>query len=577
MTPAHDAGGASAGPAGGASGEPQVPPVAHASERASGSGFGARALLLFLLVSIAWTWPAARLDPDVLVTRQFDLYPTVWLLGRARDVPLDLVHAGSAWPVGELLARADSFVLLALGWINPFDPRVAVALLTVLGPALSAWAAERCAARAFGVPEPASWVAGLAYGFSGVAATAVLEGHVYHAFDPWLPLLVWAAVRATAPDGRAHHGLLAGLAWALALFTTAYAGVVGALVLAGLGLRAGRRSLALLPAALVAVPAGLWYVSIYRVGGGFSDGHPTTPEQAWNAGTTTLATLAGWSDAVDLRAHSVGAPLGLLTVGLCVLAPVVLRGRPGWRTLLALGALGVFLSLGRYIRVESGGTAFWTPVSLLMRLPGVEVFRFPARFAWLWALGGGLVAARVFAELATSRWLVRTGVALAIGQVFLGTGLPWRLRAQAGGVPSAYTSGEGAVLDLWPRAADRSSGELELWARALGCYYQAFHRRPTLEVCLGTSVDSPRERVDRWLTKGLLRGDTGLVEGLQALGIGAVVLHAGLYRAGDREALAAALTERLGEATRSTDGGESVWAWSVPIVAGDPRAAWREW
>ena len=71
----------------------------------------------FLAVAVVWTWPAAHLDPEVLVSRQFDLYPTVWLLARAHDVPLNLVHAESAWPVGELLARADSFVLLALGWL----------------------------------------------------------------------------------------------------------------------------------------------------------------------------------------------------------------------------------------------------------------------------------------------------------------------------------------------------------------------------------------------------------------------------------------------------------------------------
>ena len=531
----------------------------------------------FLAVAVVWTWPAAHLDPEVLVSRQFDLYPTVWLLARAHDVPLNLVHAESAWPVGELLARADSFVLLALGWLFGWiDARVLAASLTVLGPAVSAWAAERCAARAFGVPAPASWIAGLAYGFSGVAATAVLEGHVYHAFDPWLPLLLWAAVRAN--EGRWVHGVAAGAAWALALFTTAYAGIVGAMVLGAVVLRGVlARRFAGLAAGLVAVPAGLWYVSIYRVGGGFSDGHPSTSEQAWNAGTATLATLAGWSDAVDLRSHSVGAPLGLFTVGLCVVAPVVLRGKSHWRLLFLLAVLGVAIALGRYIRVEAGGTAYWTPVSLLMQIPGVEVFRFPARFAWLWALCGGMVAARVFAELARTRWLLWSGLILAFGQVFLGTGLPWRLRAQIGTVPSVYGAAEGAVLDLWPRPADRSSGELELWGRALGCYYQAFHRHPTLEVCLGTSVDSPRERVDRWLTTGLLRGDPGLVEGLQALGIGTVVLHAGLYGGADREALTEAMTLRLGEPARSSDGGERVASWHVPATAAEPRAAWERW
>jgi hypothetical protein len=55
-------------------------------------------LLAFLAVSAAFSWPTARFDPDVLVTRHFDLLPSVWLLDSA---------GGSAWPVGERLSRVE--------------------------------------------------------------------------------------------------------------------------------------------------------------------------------------------------------------------------------------------------------------------------------------------------------------------------------------------------------------------------------------------------------------------------------------------------------------------------------------
>jgi hypothetical protein len=547
----------------------------------------------YLALSVAWSWPLARLDPSVLVTRQFDLYPTIWLLARAPSVPLDLMHAGSAWPIGESLARVDSYAVLPVAWLlgGWIDPRVLAALLALLGPPLGAMAAERCAAHAFRVPRPASWVAGVVYGFSGITATALLEGHVYHAVNPWLPLLLWAAWRAQEEGGRWLHGFAAAAAWALALLTTAYAGVMGALLLVVVGLRGGVARLAV-GMLVVGLPAGLLYVRLYGAGGGWSDGQAMDPSQVMAMGSASLASLGGWSDAIDLRYHSIGATVGFTGLWACLLAPVVLRGTSGWRTLLGLALLSLLVALGRTIQIAPGSTSFWSPVSWLVNVPGIEQFRFPIRVTWLYALCAAMVAARVvgvlYARLGPA-WMAPLFLLVA-GDAIIGTGLPWRLRSQIGTVPSAYAAApEGrAVLDLWARPLDRSSGEAEMWARALTCYYQAFHARPVLEVCMGTNVDSPREAVDSWLGTRLLatQPDTAVIAGYMGrLGVGAIVLHADVYRPADRDVLAAALTTTFGPAAADTrDGGEHVLLWVVPPVTDpDPAGTWaliragRQW
>lgn len=539
----------------------------------------------YLAVSVAFSWPLGAFPADRVVTRHFDLYPSAWLVSEGRDAFPTLHHAASGWPVGESLARADSYVLLLIGWLfgGLFSGPVLVSLVALLGPVASALAAEWCAHRAFAVPRPWSWLAGCAYGFSGIAATAMLEGHVAHLLNPWLPLLLGAAWRANE-DAPWPSAMAAGAWWALGLFTSAYFGVIGGLFFLAIALRAGLARL--LPGMLaVAVPTGLLYLWLFAHGDRFADSQGPLPELVWGMGATTLGGLAGWGDALDLGAHSIAAPVGFATLWLMGLAPVVLRGRPGWRTLwvLALGAL--LLALGRDIRLAMEDAGVVSPVAWLATLPGVGWFRFPARFAWIWALCGGIVGARVAAELARGapRWLVAPLFALVVGDAVIGTGLPWRLRAQVAGAPSAYDAAPPgrAVLDLYAPAWDRSSMELELWARALACYYQGQHGRPILEVCIGTQVDSPREVVGDWLAAALLVPEpdaVAILDRLQRLGVGAVVLHADVYRESDAALLTGALGRVMGPPGADTrDGGEHVLLWVVPEgAAADPVAAFEE-
>lgn len=508
----------------------------------------------YLLFSAVYTWPAVCLDPTVLPTRHFDLYPALWLIQTAPSVVPRLFHSFSAWPYGESLARIDSYLLLLLGWLNQnFFSSVQVAdLLIWLGPALNALAAELCAHRAFGIPRPQSWLAGLTFGFSGITAVALLEGHVYHLLNPWLPLLLGSLWLGSGPQGRWYHGLLGGLAWVLGQFTTAYFGVCGAFLTVALLLRAPRASLKLVPGLLLTVlPATAYYLWLFSLGGNWKDNAPTTG--VLQSGTSTLSGLLHASPSVDLGGHSIAAPLHFMSFWLWFLAPFLLKKE--WKGLWIL-ALGMLLaSFGAYFRAVPGGAGVASPLAYLaLWMPSLAFFRFPIRLLWVFSLVSGILASRVLAERTQGRFWM----GLALLDVLLSSGMPGRLTQGIATVPSAYASApEGrAVLDIYGESLDASSGELEMRARALGCYYQSVHRRPIAEVCIGTGIQSPREKLSRFLMRGLGQNPEGTIHALEAVGIGAIALHLDTLRPADALVLETGLSGVLGTPAESQDGGE---------------------
>jgi len=530
-------------------------------------------LAFFVAVATLFTWPAARLDPHTLVTRHFDLYVTVWLVEQAVEGLPRLLATGSAWPGGESLARVDSYLLLVVAWLGRglLSGWLLTTLLTWLGPALNAWAAEHCARRVLRVQRPWSLLAGLAYGFSGIAATAVLEGHVYFLLAAWLPLLLttaWGAPDRGLPWGR---GLATGLWWSLALLSSAYFGVLATVLLLAVLAARPRQTVRLIPgAALVALPVVAWYLWVFSL----SQQHATLevkPELILSMGTATVANLSSWTAQLDTLRHSVGAPIGFTTLWLLLLAPLLLRGERGWRALAVLALLSLLLCFGRALRVDDLDPGLPSPVALLVGLPGVEMFRFPIRFAWLFQLCGGLVAAAALQALARRLPTAALLPVLALACIdgVLGTGLPFRAQRAIADIPSAYSAAPAGapVLDCFGRSLDGSSGELEMWTRNLSCYYQAHHGRPILELCLRTEVESPREALDAALGHGLLDAAASdepadlrpLRAALVDAGVGAVALHTDFYLPTDRQLMLAGLERLLGPPLAdSSDGGERV-------------------
>jgi len=560
------------------------------------------ALACFMAVAVAFTWPLVLHPTGVQLGRQFDYQTLLWVVAQGQAFRGSLHTLAAAWPLGQDLHRVDSVVLFAVArLLGPgVSPEAIGAGFVFFGPVLSAWAAERFAARALGATFPWSLLAGLAYGFSGIAATAALEGHAYALLDPWLPLCGLATLRALEPDAGARHGAAAGLAWCLALLNTAYCGVNAGLLVAGLtaghALRARalpRRPLAALAAVVLA--GGAAYAGFFTAGSvqrAETAFHGSPALGVLEAGSTTLPTALSWSKIVDLSGHSIAPTLGATSLALAVLAPAVLGRRRRWRTLLLLALAALLLSLGPTLVLGLGEQHLpW----LLRPLADLDLparfFRFPARLTRITTLALGAVAAAVATEWAAVLPR-RTAALLACAAVdaVVGTGLSFRASGATLAIPSALAAiqDHGAVLDLFPTFAG-GSRDKSIYAQNLACSQQRAHGRPLVNPCIGTTIATgPDAVVAGWLFERLLDDITWLDQDrlgpevraqLAALDLDWIVLRPLLVAQPDRERLASRLTALLGApVAESRDAGEWVVVHAVPGAEGpasDPVAAYR--
>lgn len=540
--------------------------------------------LVFGVLAVCWTWPAAVAGDTLLVGRNFDLPGTLWFLDAIPRLGLDLDDPLTGHPEGHAYGRPDSFTLFLLG---PLGGLLGVGrlhgLLQVLGVTASAWAAEAFA-REVGARAPWSLLAGLGFAFGGLASTVLLEGHVYHLLDPWLPLFGLCWWRATRPGGTALQGALAGLLFGLTLLSSGYLGIAGAVVAVGLALgglsrwavdrRAGGEAAWALPwrpllaaaavVALFAVPYALQFLA--------SEGQDITDYQRFGVSrreflrtrSADLVRLAGPTWSLDTYDHSNAMTLSATVLALVMVAPWVLRGRRGWGTLLGTALAGLVLPMGTELGSPELGTVP-LPLSLVADTALSEFIRFPMRLGWGWMLCGSVLAAWTASRLASSVGRpVLVLLPLALVEVYVIHDLPDRQRSQLAAVPSAYAAQEGAILDLYPEAPAREY-ELNAWFAAWACYYQTGHGRPIADDCVGThSMRNPRIDKERQLVAALLQGDAAGVRRLaRGWGFATLALHADLYPPGDRARLMAVLSQLDPEPVESTDGGERILAYGV--------------
>lgn len=532
----------------------------------------------FLLLSIAWTWPLA-LEPTTTAVSGFDTWGVVWTVHAAQNLDATLVTDVSGWPVGQDLRRSDSMLLLLAARALPFrvDPLLVVSLICVLGPVVSAFAAERCAA-ALGAKWPWSLIAGVSFGFLGISSATIAGGQVYALFNPWLPLLGWAWVTSTSASGTWRHGVWAGLAWFLCLLTTVYVGIAATLlVLAGLPRLWRSRDLKpALAAAAVALPMGLAYVALFASSSMRADPPMIAdPVLVLEMGSTTLAGLAGGSRSAAALFHDV-VPLGWTVVALVALAPWVLRGRET-RWWLVLGVLALLLSIGPSLRPESTMRGLFPWVLRPFATETVAAwFRFPVRLLWVTGLAFGVVAARMLTRLGERPRLAAPILLLAFVEAVLLSGRPWSPEVPTV-LPSAYaaTPEDRAVLDLFPPSGGRPL-DYELYHVGQTCAWAALHGRPVSQFCLETNIgQDPRGELSDWLHERLLAGGE-LGDRLSELGFGAIVLRPDHYLPNDRALLLEGLEKTFGEpVAESFDGGEHLLVFEVPPSDADPVSTWR--
>ena len=549
----------------------------------------------YAVVCVVWCWPLASSPQHMLASSQFDYLGTIWLANVSPMMGQEFVSTLAEWPVGREVWRLDSLVLLAvtsvLGrWIQPF---LLIALFTLLGPVLSAWAAERFAAKVLGARWPWSLVAGLTYGFSGIAASAFLEGHVYMLLNPWLPLMAWQWHRTCSPEGRLKHGALTGLLWALCLLTSAYAGIAASIWLLAGGiaavLRRDVRWRPILLSAAVVLLAGLGYVLLFSQGGELLKARDAFFEISSGGGMRTgsanLATLAGVTSSADSRGHSIVPALGFLPLVLVIMSTRLRPRRGPWRLCIVLGVVSLAISLGPYLRASADGGGLPWILRPLLNTEAAGFFRFPSRMFWIAALAWGAVAAAVLDTLARqSRWAAALFL-LALLDLLVVVQMPARTARIPLGVPSAYSQApqQGALLPLLP-ALNGAAKLHETFLHNLECTYQSAHNRPLMTTCVGGAVHraGTRWRTATWLRSTLMEGHDLQTVGprLASFGVGGVVLRPDLFFPSDWRRLRGSLQEALGApVAQSKDAGDYVLIYAVPNPAGrdDALKAWRSW
>ncbi|MBT7304035.1 MAG: hypothetical protein HN849_31165 [Victivallales bacterium] len=529
-------------------------------------------LTIWLLLAAAWTWPAALAQHHEIVGRHYDSMGTTWVMHSAPRFSHQFKDAMSAWPTVADYRRMDSFVLVFLSiLLSSFSAAKLHGLFQIIGVATSAWAAQGLA-RAMGARRPWDMIGGLCFAFSGLAAHALIEGHMYHIMCPWLPLFVWAWYRAMCENQKWHYGTIAGVLFCLSLLTSAYLGVSAALIAAGLFLATVIRKrtvpwLQTLAASAIALPVILAILHLY---GGDGDGlsRDMTVSTALQASAHCLSVL-GATPELDRVQHSLALELSPLLLALVIVAPVVLGKRSPYRVLMWIAVSGLLLSIGPGFSVSDDQALFRTPLSLLANTPLKVVLRFPIRFAWICNLCGGILAAAVVTQLSLSgrrtAWLL---LLLALLLPFAATRLPARQRTLTWSTPDVYATCAAPILDLFPVQAWPPNFD-EMWFHHLACAYQTDHGLTIAANGMHTTPEGqPQVRLGQWTTRQLLAGHSDEAAAmLSALGFKTIVFHSDLFLQQDRERLNAALLEFGSTQIESTNSSVRVIAQAIPQLS----------
>jgi hypothetical protein len=525
-------------------------------------------LAVWLGLAVAWTWPAALAGPDMWVGRHFDLPGTIWSISAIPRLDGQLYDLWTGWPRGADYARFDSYTLIPITLVlQSLDPARLHGWLQIVGVALSAFAAQGFA-RALGARTPWDLIAGIAFAFSGIASTTLLEGHVYQVLVPWMPLFAWSWWRATQMPGTRAQAAMAGLFFVLTLLTSAYLGMAAALIavaffIAGLRQHGARIVPMGLVAAAVVVPAGLGLMLI----GVTSDTavHDTTMASI-QLGAANLLNLMGPHGNVDFDGHSIAPTLSPIVLGLILLSPFLVFDRRRRKVLGWTAVIGLFISLGTSLDADGNSPLFRLPLYWVLECFDQRWFRFPSRMMWVWGLCGGTLAAVALTQIGRgSRWVAGLLLVGAMAHPFAAVRHPMRQHHIDGRAPSAYDAARGPVLDLFPEGSDLAREE-EMRFSATACAHQIQHQLPIAEDCVSTvPQDNPRSRLGQMVRTQLMAGEADFVaETLSMMGFSAIAMHVDMFARGDAERLFAALETLDSPVVTTRDGGEHIHLFVLP-------------
>ena len=218
-----------------------------------------------------------------------------------------------------------------------------------------------------------------------------------------------------------------------------------------------------------------------------------------------------------------GWMLGLVVLGTKVLPP----GR--WRALMWAGVGAVVASM--IPQFAASHNLILVPANLSWVTGPVAWFlRFPIRWAWLWSLCGGVVAARVATHMAPKwgwRGLLVLGVVIA--EAFMRIGTPYRQEFRYIEGPTQLDEADGPVLELLPFVENKGVNH-ERWMANFSCLDQLSHGRAIAEDCVHSKPHRMRQHLNFWLQDLLLRESTdSIAPTLGGLGFNSIMLRPDLF------------------------------------------------
>jgi hypothetical protein len=388
--------------------------------------------ILYLIVAAVTTYPLVFRLTTHLPGRGTDMWVfpwNAWWLSRA-------LWAGESpfftrylyFPEGASLAF-HSFVLTAsgwapllLGWLSPLTFYNLFVLIALFGSALSAYALAFHQTRSI----PASWLAGLIYGFAP-HRLGQAHGHLSSAFGVWLPLMLLAGlvlVGNTSFRRRLWASLAAGAFCLLGILTREAPSIAGFYLLVLLfATRAWTSNgLSWRAAAGWAVAVGGWtlllgspYFTLWLDEGGIPN-PPRFGASKLAAGISLEKLLAPprgsllwqlWQHQLQPRSSLF---LGYVLIGMLAWGWRRMRGDVMWRFWFGGALFLLVVSLGPSLVIADHTTEVPLPYRYL---PFINMVRSSRRFLLPAMLCGGLAVALLWTRVVQGRTRARTLVATA--------------------------------------------------------------------------------------------------------------------------------------------------------------------
>lgn len=458
------------------------------------------AAILFIAMSIAFTWPMAR-HLGRAVSDPGDPFINVWILDwdwwATFHQPLRLFHANAFHPAKYSLAFSENLYGLAV----LLFPLRAIGVTPVAAynvAMLSGFAFCGFAAYLLGLRLTGSFTAGIAAGifYAFVPFRFTHLSHLQHVWGGWLPLLLWALLLyASRPSWR--RAALFGVVFAMNGLTNIHYLLFGALASAITALllipRRDWKNLAVATAVAVlvllpflipyALVAKLYGMRTYEETLGYSAylwdwiSNPSEPERRLFPGFVALV-LAVAALFVKQRAKF---SLGLL-----------------WIAIGVLGSLGLHFEFHRF---------------LYGAVPGFRAIRVPARWAVIAYIGISILIALATWSLARrNRWIAWV-IPLALAIELHPGRIRWWMTVTETPPVYAWLAKEGRtpIIEL---PLDSVASEYFYLLRATA------HHRPMVN---GISGMAPRDRIvlaDQWRA---LSDD--FIPSLRSIGVDRVIVH----------------------------------------------------